>query len=337
MSIFDDLARAVGELGQAQAQRRAQRLAGWGQLAHELGATFNGSTTTGIDFELEGIAGHLRTHTSSSRNANGSSSQSLSTRFRAAFALGVGPRFTVTRDTGGSIAEGLRGLFGVVDTELGGHEAFDRAFVVQTQQPQWAGQCWTHHAKERRLWDPTGAVSSDGKNVSLRLSGHLHEIERLRNGVALVVELARVNAGWIESLRELAGPGARIVPASGRWEHRQPASIEVSPGSSVRVLPAAAGPGVGVMAVCPPGRHLPFFDTRFADGRTERALREDVIVGRAVDTLRSLGRGRLYYRGERVEVSIAHPLEPQRLRAACDLAEQIALGDRSPPPQSAYR
>lgn len=336
MGFLDDLTRAIGDLGQAAARARAQRLAGWGQLAQQLGVPFDGSTSAGIHVQMHGVAAHVDTYTSTTRNANGHTSTSRSTRFRAATFLGAGPRYTVTRDGGGAIAETLRGLFSIRDEHLGGDDAFDHAFVVQTVDLPWTRQAWTPRAKQLRMADPAGRVSSDGKTVTFRLSGHVYDPARLRNGLELVIELARVSSAWIETLRAMVGPDARIVPGSGRWDRRVPPSIDVGAGSIVRVFPVRVLAGVGVAAVCPPARDLPFFDTRFAGGRTERALREDVLEGRAPELLRAAGQGRLYFRGGQVEVTIDGRLDEGRVRAACDLAERIATGG-GPAPRSAYR
>jgi hypothetical protein len=181
------------------------------------------------------------------------------TRARARFALGNGPRFTVT--PAGFFA-GFGRSMGLQDIPLG-NPAFDSAFVVTGEDPSGIKTAWSSGPRATlRNSLPTAKVSSDGCEVTLITLGA--RADGLDDMVDLVGALASVGADGLDALAQL--PDTTLTPAGGTWERPTPPTLKVTTAhgeATASVHPATGGPRVRL--TLPLTRELPEFRVALGD------------------------------------------------------------------------
>jgi hypothetical protein len=181
----------------------------------------------------------------------------LTTRVRATFVVGHGPRFKIA--AAGPVAGG-----GLADVAIG-NAAFDHAFDVAADDAAAVRKALTPAACAALLALRFARVTSDGKTITLEDPRLLASPALLDAALAAVGELARYDVGMLDVMR--AFPGARWHPPRGSWDERSVPHVELEGGLQLGTIDL--GPRAVAYAAAPAPRGLAPFRFVVEGGRIE--------------------------------------------------------------------
>jgi hypothetical protein len=305
-------------------QKRKKRRAMWTRVAHELGGEFHlpkgfwRPTRERIEAIVGGVPVVLDTFVVST----GKTSQ-VYTRVTADLVYGPAPKLLVQK-------KGVLSALGNIlreDVTLG-HATFDDTFVVRCDEGAVARRMITERAMQLLLATfLDGKLTYNRKRLELITGGHWNEEQRLRDGIAIIVEVAARDIYGVEALRSVEG-GALATNDHG-WP-----VVEVA--TSARVVIGAEDQGGRLVMVA-----------RTSDAPSAEPIELEIVDGNARDgervsklppgahvALRRVGSGVLAVTGEGIHFRWRElELDAARLRAGADLLGAIAAGRDA----SAYR
>ena len=211
---------------------------------------------------------------------------------RARFLVPLGPTFRV-----GAGGVGLLGkMLGARDAELGGDDAFDACFVVETDEASAVRRVWSPQARRlmyRELRE--ASACSNGREIELTRA-EIFSPAVMNAMIDLVGELASADLFGLEALRTL--PGATYHPPTGRWNERSTPYAIIEQPVPVTLMPVNVdGRAVTRATVGDGPREQRIEITVRADGAVKPADAAAQLPAAAAELLGRVGEGTLVVDG----------------------------------------